>query len=278
MRMIGRERVSIIHKALKKAEGNGRGSSNQQNGLFSQSIGDDKRALFRRLLVIVFIFTILLIFVYYFPEYYKQKKTKSVMQSITIVAPEKSAQVPPPDFEEEFKIDGAFRKEGASALLDVKIEGTANELASKGIFFFSNGNYEKAQEYFSAAIKENSGDAELYNNLALALKKQNMYKESLRNYNRALELREDYKECYNNIGVLYDNLNQYEKAITNYKKAIDLDKGYKDPYFNLAVTYEKMKKYKLASAYYKDYLKFFENIEGKFLKGIQKKVDILDTL
>jgi tetratricopeptide (TPR) repeat protein len=269
--------VSIVHRALKKAQSDEqkRGQSTEGAHLYRHAEG--KKQIAKRLLIIFTVFLVLLAFLSYFPVYYKNKKLRRIKESISI----KTDSITPPVNREPAQPEKVMTKtytKDNEPFKDELLEESAEALNKKGIYFYSNGQYNEAYKYFSAALKKDKADCETYNNLGLTLKRQKKYKDALLNFKRALSLNEHYKECYNNIGVLYDHLGQHKEAVEAFRQAIEIEKDYKDPYFNIAATYEKMKEYELANAYYKDYLSFFKGEDDGFIKGIRKKVEILSKV
>ena len=268
--------MSIIHKALKKAEA---GGDRERASEGSAAGGGSKRMQglpIKRMALYLVLFFISLGVIYYIPIYNKNRALERVKRNMK-VGGQSAANA---------KTEETPLTESAASELPVALSGvSADELNKKGIYYYKEANYAKAKEYFSAALKTGERLDVTYNNLGLTLKKMKMYRESEEYYIAALGLNPNYKECYNNLGVLYDNLNEFEKAQKHFKKAIKLDHNYPDPYFNAAVTYEKMKKFKAAGTHYADFLRltgerltgerFASDKNSAFLSGIKKKVEIL---
>ncbi len=262
--------MSIIHKALKKADSDSSSdghTSIKSSARVSASASPQSMA---RLMWIFGTFFALLAVAYFGPDYYKAYKIKmakqKAAQSIQIGSTQPDAT----------PIAGEMKK--LAPLTSDELSGGATELSKKGVEQYRAKNYERAYEYFMAALKQEKNNHVAYNNLGLTLKKQKMYKGAFESYRAALAIKKDYKECYNNLGVLYDNLGSYEDAITNFKMAIKLDSDYQDSYFNIAVTYEKMKKYKLANIYYLDYLKRYDGKDIGFVDMLKRKTEIISQL
>jgi tetratricopeptide (TPR) repeat protein len=259
--------VSIVHKALKKAERDEL-KKTQSNGHASliRTVEREKPSA-KRILIIFAVFFVLLFLVIYYPSYLKKKSLKKAKTSTSIapVSVPKEAAAEPGLVKETKRVDESF-------------SGSAKELNLKGIYFIKSEEYEKALGYFTAALKKDETDHEIYNNLGYALKKQKRYKAALKSYEKALSLNEGHKEAHNNLGVLYDKLGRYDDAIESFSRAINIDKDYADPYFNLAVTYEKTREFRLAGENYARYLEFYEGRDDEFIKGINKKVQILKKL
>lgn len=292
--------MSIVHRALKKAEQDEQNSARLDSGSSTKSHDDAKSPSIKRISIILAIFLVLLAFVLYFPDYYKNKKLKEVKQNITIkplagdtvihlagstVKPLAGSTVKPLAGYTVKPLAGSTVKPLAGSADDplagsaeIPLAGSSDDLNKRGVYFYKNGEHNKAYLHFKDALKKDKTNHEIYNNLGLVLKKQKKFKEALSSYTSAISLNAGYKEAHNNLGVLYDKLGQYDEAVKAFKKAIDIDKAYKDPYFNIALTYEKMKKYKLASVYYEDYLGFVSDDDSAFIKGVRKKVEILKNI
>ncbi|MFC1855706.1 tetratricopeptide repeat protein [Thermodesulfobacteriota bacterium] len=280
--------MSIVHKALKKAESDEQKKAQLKEGTPLKRRVERESPSVKRLLVIFLIFLVLLVLSYFVPEYIKKRQIQKIKESIVVksVPLNKSAK------KTVLKEKGAERK-GLVKYTEVDTDDSVEALNKQGIYYYSKGDYEQAKSYFSGVINKDRTNYDAYNNLGLTFKQLKNYKKALTNYEKALALNPDHKESYNNIGVLHDQLGQYADAIKAFKNAIEIDAGYVDAYFNIALTYEKMKEYKIAGKYYKEYLSFFEgkslnskNIASKsltsknseFLNGVKKKVEILSQI
>ena len=265
--------MSIVHKALKKAENEGLKKDQLKNGTKTGRLLNTERPPTQRIVVIMTIFCALLAFGIYFPSYYKSRALKKAKESITVKPPAAL-----PTATETAKRQEPTVTDSRVDITPEDLDGNVSSLNKRGIYFFSIRDYDGARVFFLSALEKDSRNHELYNNLGLTLKVQHKYKDALRNYQLALSLNEGYKEGHNNLGVLYDELGRHNNAIDSFKKAIKLDADYPDPHLNAAITYEKMGKYKSALKYYKNYLEFMKDKENGLVADIKKKMAILRKL
>ena len=152
--------------------------------------------------------------------------------------------------------------------------------------YHTQGNYEKALEYYEKALviqekvlgKEHPNTAATYNNIAVVYKKQGNYEKALEYYEKALVIKEKVlgeehpstATTYNNMAGVYDDQGRYEKALVYYEKALVirekvLGKEHPDTattYNNLAGVYEEQGKYEKAVEYYEKAEKTFDEKLG----------------
>jgi tetratricopeptide (TPR) repeat protein len=87
----------------------------------------------------------------------------------------------------------------------------------------------------SAVIKaaRDKGDklAEAFNNRAIGYRLKGEYDRAIQDYSQALKLNAKFAAAYNNRGVAYDRKGEYDRAIADYEQAIKL-KPSAEAYFN----------------------------------------------
>jgi protein O-mannosyl-transferase len=106
-----------------------------------------------------------------------------------------------------------------------------------GDYYARYGNFPKAIEEFSLAvrIKPNYGDA--YHNLANIYYQTKQYNLALDNYRRALSTNPNLWQTHQNIASIYFDLKQYNLAIEEIKKALVISPNYSDLHRTLGVLY-----------------------------------------
>ena len=67
-----------------------------------------------------------------------------------------------------------------------------------------------------------------YNNIGIALQKQNKLEEAIEAYNKAISIKPDHADAYNNMGIALKEQGKLEEAIEAYKKAISIKPDYAD--------------------------------------------------
>lgn len=148
------------------------------------------------------------------------------------------------------------------------INGKVNAYNTCGIGYWVRGDFSKAIEYFSDALKLNTainnenGMANNYNNMALVYSDKTEYSKALELYFKALAICERNKfekitsSVFVNIGLVYSYQNEYKKALDFYFKALNLNKKNNDKasmsvcYSNIGNVYKKMKQYPQALNYF----------------------------
>ncbi len=108
---------------------------------------------------------------------------------------------------------------------------------------YMSGNYARAVEHFTRAIKEGADDPATYGNRASAYSYLGKLDEALKDYDTALklaiEITGDAKDkrlayIYYNIAYAYDHAGKIPEALVNYEKSIALDATYPDAHSNTA--------------------------------------------
>lgn len=114
------------------------------------------------------------------------------------------------------------------------LEGEADVYSNLGLSFHVSGEYGKANEYYTKALKirltinDMEGLQVTYNNLGILYKDTGLLEKSLEYYMEALFLSQrkskmkQLTELYANIGEVYFELEEYESAIENYENALVL--------------------------------------------------------
>lgn len=132
---------------------------------------------------------------------------------------------------------------------------SAIEWFEKGYSFVVSGNFNRAIDAFSKAIKLDQKDAGAYVNRGIAYGNVGNDKQAINDFDKAIQLDQKYAKAYYNRGVAYGKLDNYEQAIKDYDKAIELDQQYAMAYNNRGVTYRNLGNYNRAI---KDYDKAIE--------------------
>jgi tetratricopeptide (TPR) repeat protein len=102
------------------------------------------------------------------------------------------------------------------------------------------GQHAKAEELLKKAISLQQGNAELHNNLGMALKFQSRYTEAIASYEKALSLKPDYPEALNNLAVVTELSGYRQKALKLYTKAITHRPSYAEAHLNVGLLLEAM--------------------------------------
>jgi tetratricopeptide (TPR) repeat protein len=97
---------------------------------------------------------------------------------------------------------------------------------NSGVKLMKQGQYQKAQAQFEAALAKNPDMAQAHNNLGYSLRKQGPqnYDEALRHYDRAIALDANLAEAYMYRGVLYMLTGNEDKALEDHRTLTRLDR------------------------------------------------------
>jgi tetratricopeptide (TPR) repeat protein len=96
------------------------------------------------------------------------------------------------------------------------------------------GRFSEAEGTFRSALAADPLNFELYQDLGVALAKQNRMPEALDHFRRGLELSPESAGLYGNIGVAYQHLGRHEEAVAHFRKSIWLGSGSANTHKNLA--------------------------------------------
>ena len=131
------------------------------------------------------------------------------------------------------------------------------------------GDYDKAIEHYTEAIKLNPNYARAHNNRGVAYYNTKDFKYAMVDYTEAIRLNPNFFQAYNNRGSVYYAKKQYDKAIKEYDEAIKLNPNYARAYYNRGVTYALTRRYNKAI---EDYTRVIElnpnNAEAYYIRGI----------
>jgi tetratricopeptide (TPR) repeat protein len=115
--------------------------------------------------------------------------------------------------------------------------GTAGTFLDRGIQFTARGDFDRAIENFSEAIKLKPNFAAAYNNRGIAYYNKKDYDREIADYTQAIRLDPDYAPAYYNRGIAYNNKGDYDRAIADCTQAIRLDPDYAKAYYNRGNAY-----------------------------------------
>ncbi|KAL5485106.1 PEX5 [Sanghuangporus weigelae] len=94
-----------------------------------------------------------------------------------------------------------------------------------GILFYTNGDFERAKDCFSAALAVNPRDYLLWNRYGSALSNGNKPEEALGAYREALRLRPTYTRAIYNVGVACLNIGADKEAAEHFLSALSMQES-----------------------------------------------------
>ena len=104
-----------------------------------------------------------------------------------------------------------------------------------GVFFYHEGNLEKAIEHYHKAIQIDPNSCDTRYDLGAALAAQGRFDEAIENYRKAIQINPNYSLALNNLGIALAAKGQLDEAIENYLQAIRIDPGFYQALDNLGV-------------------------------------------
>ena len=119
-----------------------------------------------------------------------------------------------------------------------------------GIAEYQSGNYGRAIEFISHAIRVNPGMAAPYANLGLAQQAQQHYADARRSYQRALEHDPQHIEALNNLGNLLRDLHDPQAALSCLDQALAIKPDYVSALNNRGNVLRDLQRYTEAIASY----------------------------
>jgi tetratricopeptide (TPR) repeat protein len=114
--------------------------------------------------------------------------------------------------------------------------------------YYFKGEYNKAIEYFTEAVKLKPDNAKYYNDRGISYDWLKEYEKAIVDHSKAIELEPDNAKYYNNRGFGYHELKEYEKAIVDNSEAIELEPDNAEYYNDRGISYSWLKEYEKAIA------------------------------
>ncbi len=223
--------MSIIHKALKKAEQDTH--QPDTTGVIVDVQDEDAEGNMRKYILMGMVILSLAVVGYF--RFYKGKEAPLAPLSPQITsspASNSAAMLPTPP--------PAMSQSDVAKELDNSLDPSVSTagLTEIGIKKMESGDYEGAKKMFESVVFREPRNAEAYNNYGLALKKLGKSEEAFEQYRKALSIDPDFAECTNNLGVLYMVSRNLPEAENQFQKAIQLKPDYSDPYLHLGMVLE----------------------------------------
>lgn len=147
------------------------------------------------------------------------------------------------------------------------------ELVEDGETFFEAEQYPAALEKFEAAAKEEPEMAMLWNNIGLTQRKIGNLEKAAESYEKALSLDPKFAPAMNNLGMLKLAAGDRLAASLYFRKALATDPTYADAHFNLAVLMEEEGNWQSAVEAYKQFLTNTTIVDEAFLEKVKLRVE-----
>lgn len=140
-----------------------------------------------------------------------------------------------------------LRNCGGPAQNNTYPESDVNML-NMGLYYYDQGDYEKAIMQFNMAIASQPEMGEAYNDRGLAYYAMGETGKAITDFNKAIELLPNPAISYSNRGGVYLFMGNYEQALTDLDKAIELSPSLAKAYHNRGLTYLDLGNYDQAIA------------------------------
>ncbi|ETV95660.1 hypothetical protein H310_11079 [Aphanomyces invadans] len=153
--------------------------------------------------------------------YIKQGETEeNLMKAIEAY---EHAQVEHRTKEVDLKVKDAQKKLKKAKELAYQDVGKGLEAKNLGNDYFKAGNFPKAVEAYSEAIKRDPTNAVYYANRAAALTKLTSFPDAKADCEKALSIDPTYVKAYSRMGAIQFFMKEYHKAMESYQKGLNLD-------------------------------------------------------
>ena len=125
-----------------------------------------------------------------------------------------------------------------------------NDLFQRGLAAHQAGQIDDAIRLYSAALRQNQDQPDVWNNLGVALRRSKRFAAALIAYRRAADLRPENAGLWSNMGNCLREMMRFDEALAAHKKAIELDDTIKSHTFNAGLVYRDLNKFSDALGYF----------------------------
>jgi tetratricopeptide (TPR) repeat protein len=110
--------------------------------------------------------------------------------------------------------------------------------ASRGIAYYTKGEYDRAIADYTRSIEINPKDAITYSNRGRAYNDKGEYDRAIADYTRSIEINPKDAIVYNNRGDAYRGKGDNDRAIADFNRAIEINPKDWDAYNNRGIAYD----------------------------------------
>lgn len=245
--------MSLIHEALKKAQGNSSAPPGSGLSQFQDSLkGEKKPPSMQRILVLALVLALAL-------GYFAYRKLSSPSQP-TAQPLQQAGQTATPT-----------PATGVAALQPAQ-PNDAETMKRKAIDSFKADDLTTAWGAISAASQLAPNDPEVFNDMGLIAKKRGDIAKARESYQKAIQLKEEYPEALNNLAMIEKDGGSDVKARELLEKALKITPAYPEANFNLAVLYDKSGDRAKAVEYYKRFLEVSGQYPNNIVESVRDRV------
>ena len=152
--------------------------------------------------------------------------------------------------------------------IKARAESPDREYLKKGVECIKDGEYEKAIDFLSEAIRINQKDAIAYTNRGAAYGFKKDFVNAISDFSSAIDIDPGFAEAYHNRGAIYYKIGSLEKAIADFDKAIRINPAYAKAYNSRA----------LALFYKQEYEKSWDDVRKAQDLGYEVHPGFLEAL
>jgi tetratricopeptide (TPR) repeat protein/DNA-directed RNA polymerase subunit M/transcription elongation factor TFIIS len=113
----------------------------------------------------------------------------------------------------------------------------AKDFNSTGVTYGKLGQYERATQEFTEAIRLDPQHTKAYYNRGIAYGQLGQHEQATQDFAEAIRLDPQHTKAYYNRGIAYGQLGQHEQATQDFAEAIRLDPQYAKAYYNRGIAY-----------------------------------------
>lgn len=150
-----------------------------------------------------------------------------------------------------------------------KKETFATYLSALGSALLNDNRVDEAIEACKLSLSVNSGDAEAWNNLGMAYRKNKLEDLAETAYKRALDNYPEFAEAWQNLGSICDD---NKKRIEYYKKAVSIKPQLSEVWGNLVLAYCEDEKFELALACVNQCKKLGHRLPPNLVSKIERRL------
>jgi len=145
----------------------------------------------------------------------------------------------------------------------------AEALHLLGLAAGQRGDYDRASQFISTAIKDNPQNPIYYCSLALALRKGGQLEKALAAYEQAIQVKPDYAEAHYNRGSVLRDLGRLEAAVAAYRQTIQLQPNIAQVHVDLGYALMELGRPRMALSAYEQAIKLKPDYaEAHYNRGV----------
>jgi tetratricopeptide (TPR) repeat protein len=145
-------------------------------------------------------------------------------------------------------IDDARARQTAAT--EVQRRRVISDLFQRGLAAHQAGQIDDAIRLYSAALRQNPDQPDVWNNLGVALRRSKKFDAALIAYRRAADLRPENAGMWSNMGNCLREMMRFDEALAAHQKALALDDSIKSHIFNTGLVYRDMNRFETALEYF----------------------------